>query len=94
MISKPAGMFDVKGGWWDSSTSDVGTSGNYLTTLFKDSIFTPTIRAIITTLDQMNKEMATSFNYDEMFLAASTIMMALIVVIGIILYKRRQNPEN
>lgn len=92
--AEPAGMFDIKGGWWDASSSDVGISGNYLTTQFKDSIFTPTIRAIITTLDQMNKEMITSFNNDELFLAATTIMMVLIVVMGVILYKRRQNPED
>ncbi len=53
VLSLPAsgGNFDMRSNWWEGT--DIGVSGQYLTTKFKDAVVEPAFRTIVNTLDKI-----------------------------------------
>ena len=90
--TKPSGgMFDLKSNWW---SGDIGSSGQYLTTKFREAIFEPALRSVINTLEEMTSELRQSHNNDELFLAANILMALMIILSWFLIYKKIEAQRN
>ena len=80
------GNFDLKTNWWEGT--DIGVSGNYLTTKFKDAVIEPAFRTIVNTLDQVTSEIRVSNNNDELFLVANIFIVLGTLFLWFMIHKK------
>ena len=85
-LPSSGGNFDLKTNWWEGT--DIGVSGNYLTTKFKDAVIEPAFRTIVNTLNQMTNEIRVSNNNDELFLAANILMVLGTLFLWFMIHKK------
>ena len=88
VLSLPAsgGNFDMRSNWWEGT--DIGVSGQYLTTKFKDAVVEPAFRTIVNTLDKMTAEIKTSNDNDELFLAANILIVLGTLFLWFMIHKK------
>ena len=90
-VSSPiGGGIDLKANWWNG---DIGASGAYLTTQFRDSIFRPAMKTIVNTIEEMAQELRQSYNYDELFLAGNVFIIMIIAMSWFLIHKKISEIE-
>ena len=80
------GQLDLHSNWWMNS---IGSSGNYLSEDFRQSVFIPVMKNIVQNLDKIERQQETMESTDSWM--GMLIATAVIVNILAQIYRRRKN---
>ena len=83
------GQLDLHSNWW---TNSIGSSGNYLTEDFRQSVFIPVMKNIVQNLDKIERQQETMETTDNWM----GILIAIAVIVNIMaqIYLHRKNTGN
>ncbi len=86
-IGAPAsnGNFDLHTEWW---TGDIGSSGNYLTEEFRNSVFIPVMKNIVRNLDRIKEQQVSMESTDNIMAIILTVAVSLNTLALIYLHKK------
>ena len=83
------GQLDLHSNWW---TNSIGSSGNYLTEDFRQSVFIPVMKNIVQNLDKIERQQETMETTDNWM----GILIATAVIVNILaqIYLHKKNSGN